>query len=71
MEMRYISKETIDNYAKIKSDIFGDIILQTMGYKVDCQMFCKCKSDNNAYKKYRLEIVYIFYSACSIENYMS
>lgn len=49
MLMNYIDKETIDQYADIESDIFGDIILQAMGYNASCAMFCKCSKDDESY----------------------
>lgn len=49
MLMSYIDKETIDQYAEIESDVFGDIVLQAMGYNASCAMFCKCSKDNKSY----------------------
>ncbi|MBS5080409.1 MAG: hypothetical protein KH031_09640 [Clostridiales bacterium] len=49
MLMNYIYKETIDRYADIESDVFGNIILQAMGYNASCVMFCKCSKDDESY----------------------
>lgn len=38
------TKETIEAYASIRSCLFGQIILESMGYNGDCTCFCKCKA---------------------------
>lgn len=49
MLMNYIDKETIDQYAEIESDVFGNIILQAMGYNASCAMFRKHSKDDESY----------------------
>lgn len=43
LALEYTTKETIEAYASIRSDKFGQVILESMGYNGDCISFCKCK----------------------------
>jgi len=37
-----ITQEVIDRYASIGCTVFGQLLLEAMGYNADCTLFCKC-----------------------------